>query len=107
MFRILIGASLVLAASPAFGQSTPAPDTPATRCFIAGKAFSAGATIKASSTVEICGVDGAWTTTQQTSSGCFFADNFYSTGASAAVAGSKTASEICGPDGTWTTKDGP
>ena len=106
MFRILIAASLLLAISPAFAQSTPAPDTPAPRCFIAGKAFSVGATVRASSTVETCGPDGAWTITQQTSSGCFFADNFYSTGATAAVPGSKTALEICGPDGSWTTKDG-
>lgn len=101
MLRALLIASVVLAPTFALAQSQPAADAPAVRCLLAGKSFSPGATIRASAAVNVCGPDGAWTTTQQTASGCFFADNFYGVGASATVAGSKSSVEICGPDGTW------
>ncbi len=107
MLRTLLVAILALAPGFALAQSQPAADAPAVRCLLAGKTFSPGATIRASAAVNICGPDGNWTVTQQTASGCFLADNFYSVGASAAVAGSKTLIEVCGADGLWTSKDAP
>ena len=108
MFRALLIAALVLVPGCALAQSTTTTDSgPAAKCLLAGKSFSPGATIRASASVNVCGPDGSWAITQQTSAGCFFADNFYSVGASAAVAGSKTTVEICGADGTWTSKETP
>ena len=106
MFRTLLVTALILSPEVALAQSTPA-DAPAAKCLLAGKTFSPGATIRASAAVNVCGPDGNWAVTQQTAAGCFFADNFYSVGASAAVAGSKTAIETCGADGIWTTSATP
>lgn len=106
MFRALLIASLVLAPTVALAQSQPA-DGSAAKCLLAGKSFSPGATVRSSAVVNVCGPDGSWAVTQQTAAGCFFADNFYSVGASAAVAGSKTMIEVCGADGTWSTKETP
>ena len=108
MFRALLIALLLLMPAAALAQSTNTGENgPAVRCLLAGKSFSPGSTIRASAAVNVCGPDGNWAITQQTSAGCFFADNFYSVGASAAVAGSKTTVEICGADGIWTTKEAP
>lgn len=107
MLRLLLIAALTLAPGLALGQSTTTPEAPAAKCLLAGKSFSPGATVRASASVNVCGPDGNWAVTQQTASGCFFADNFYSVGASAAVTGSKTAVELCGPDGIWTTTATP
>ena len=107
MLRVLLIAAFTLVPGMALSQSTPAPDASAVRCLLAGKSFSPGATVRASASVNVCGPDGTWAVTQQTASGCFLADNFYSVGASAAVAGSKTAIETCGADGIWTTKETP
>ena len=107
MFRTLLVIALVLTPSFALAQSTSTADAPAAKCLLAGKTFSPGATIRASASVNVCGPDGNWAATQETAAGCFFADNFYSVGASAAVAGSKTTVEICGADGIWTTKETP
>ncbi len=88
----------------AFAQSqTPADTTPAARCLLGGKTFSPGATIRGAATVELCGTDGIWAATDKASSGCFFADAFYSVGATSAVSGSKTMIATCQPDGTWST----
>src|SRR3954469_14191573 len=107
MLRLLLIAALTFAPGLAFGQSTTTPEAPAAKCLLAGKSFSPGATIRASASVNVCGPDGNWAVTQLTAAGCFFADNFYSVGASATVVGSKTAVELCGPDGIWTTKATP
>jgi hypothetical protein len=107
MLRLLLIAALTIAPGLAIGQSTPTPDASTARCLLAGKAFSPGATVRASASVNVCGPDGNWAISQLTASGCFFADNFYSVGASAAVPGSKTAVELCGPDGIWTTTATP
>lgn len=39
--------------------------------------------------------------TDKPTAGCFFADNFYSVGATSAVTGAKSLIETCGADGTW------
>ncbi|MEO6012387.1 MAG: hypothetical protein ABIQ30_02225 [Devosia sp.] len=103
MFRKLILAAIVAASTPSFAQTTVTPDAPAARCLLASKSFSPGATIRASSAVNVCGADGNWTLTEQTSSGCFFADAFYSVGSTSAVSGSKTLTATCNADGTWST----
>ena len=103
MLRVLIAASLVLlpVATNAQDQTTPPAPATNTRCLLAGKTFSPGATIRASAVVNVCALDGTWATTQQTAAGCFFADNFYAVGATAGVSGTKTQVETCGPDGSW------
>ena len=105
MFRILTVTVAVLLSSGAYAQQTPAPDAPATsaRCLLAGKSFSTGATIRASAQVDICDAGGAWVATDKATAGCFFADNFYSVGATSALTGAKSLVETCGADGTWTT----
>ena len=105
MLRILIVTAAVLLSSAANAQQTPAPDTPATsgRCLLAGKSFSTGATIRASAQVDVCDASGAWVATDKPTAGCFFADNFYSVGATSGVTGTKTLIETCGADGTWST----
>jgi hypothetical protein len=101
MFRTLLVATLIISPLPALAQQTTA-DVPAARCFLAGKAFSPGATIKASAGVDACGADGMWAATDKTAAGCFLADNFYSVGGIAAVTGDKSQIELCGADGSWT-----
>lgn len=106
MLRILIVTAAVLLCSAANAQQTPTtPDAPATsgRCLLAGKAFSTGATIRASAQVDVCDASGAWVATDKPAAGCFFADNFYSVGATSGVTGTKTLTETCGTDGTWST----
>jgi len=104
MFRLLIVASLLACPTLAFAQSqTPAETGPATRCLLGSKTFSPGATIRSAAAVQICGTDGQWASTDKASSGCFFADAFYSVGATSAVSGSKTMIATCQPDGTWST----
>ena len=104
MFRALLIASFVLAPLPVSAQSTTSSDATSGRCLLAGKSFSTGATIRAASSVMQCDANGDWTATQSPAAGCFFADNLYSVGATAAVGGSKTMTETCNPDGTWTEK---
>ena len=104
MFRILIVIAFVWLPSVAFAQTQPAPDAPAAasgRCLLAGKSFSTGTTIRASAQVDICDTSGAWVATDTPTAGCFFADNFYSVGATSAVSGAKSLIETCGADGTW------
>ena len=114
MLRTILTASIVLASivfAPALASAQQTTtDTLAARCFVAGKAFSPGATVRASSGVTVCGADGSWSTTDKPASGCFFADNFYSAGATSGVSNTKNQIETCDPDGTWsaaTVKDSP
>ena len=108
MFRSLILASLLLVSTASFAQSQGTTDTaPAARCLLGGKTFSPGATIRASATVDVCGTDGIWATTDKSSAGCFFSDAFYSVGATSAVGGSKTTLATCNADGTWSTAPAP
>lgn len=105
MLRTLIVTALVLLPSAAFAQTQATPDTPATgaKCLLAGKSFSTGATIRASAGVDVCDASGTWVATDKAPAGCFFADNFYSVGATSSVSGSKSVIETCGADGTWTS----
>jgi hypothetical protein len=103
MLRILILAAFAAMPSLALAQSQTTPEPTAARCLIGSKTFSPGATVRAAATVEICNPDGTWSTTDKQASGCFFADSFYSVGATSAVSGSKTMTATCNPDGTWTT----
>lgn len=103
MFRLLILTSLLACPSVALAQSqAPADTAPAARCLLGSKTFSPGATIRGGAAVELCGTDGIWAATDKAASGCFFADAFYSVGATSAVSGSKTMLATCQPDGTWT-----
>ena len=102
MFRILIVAALVAAPAVAFAQSATEP-TPPNRCLVGSKSFSPGATIRAGGAVQVCGEDGTWGTTEQTASGCFYADAFYSVGATSAVTGNRSMLATCQPDGSWST----
>ena len=104
MFRLLILASLLACPTVAFAQSqSTTADTTPNRCLLGGKTFSPGATIRSAAAVELCGTDGTWAATDKAASGCFFADAFYSVGATSAVSGSKTLLATCQPDGTWST----
>jgi hypothetical protein len=108
MLRSVLVLALLLAPLPALAQQAAVPtDTTTAKCYLGGKTFSAGATIRASAQVNVCGADGNWAATDKVAAGCFFADALYSTGATAAVAGSKTTVETCQPDGTWATAPAP
>jgi hypothetical protein len=107
MLRTLIIVALVATPSFAFAQSQSAADTTPARCLLGSKTFSPGATIRASSTVNVCNPDGTWGITQQTSSGCFFNDAFYSVGATSSVSGNKTMTATCTADGTWSSAPAP
>jgi len=102
MLRTLIIAALVATPSLAFAQAQTTTET-AARCLLGSKTFSPGSTIRSAAAVQICGTDGQWASTDKASSGCFFADAFYSVGATSAVSGSKTMIATCQPDGTWST----
>lgn len=101
MLRSLIIASVVLTPALAIAQQPPSADTPAVRCLLAGKSFSAGATIRASATVDVCDTNGGWAASDKPAAGCFLADNFYSVGAVVGVNNAKTSVETCTADGTW------
>jgi hypothetical protein len=53
--------------------------------------------------VQLCGTDGVWATTEIAASGCFYADAFYSVGATSAVGGNRTMLATCQTDGSWST----
>jgi hypothetical protein len=107
MFRTLIIMAVMATPSVAFAQSQNTAEPTSARCLLGGKTFSPGATIRASSAVNVCNPDGTWGTTQQTSSGCFFNDAFYSVGATSSVSGNKTMTATCNADGTWSTAPAP
>ncbi len=110
MFRMLFAVSIVLVPTLALGQQTPATDAPTVRCLLAGKTFSPGATIGGAGGVMACSADGAWVASDIPASGCFFADNFYSVGATSGVSNTKALVETCTADGSWSTtpvKDAP
>src|SRR3569833_530607 len=94
MFRTLIIMAVMATPSVAFAQSQNTAEPTSARCLLGGKTFSPGATIRASSAVNVCNPDGTWGTTQQTSSGCFFNDAFYSVGATSSVSGVAGASDL-------------
>lgn len=102
MFRLLILAALVAAPAVAFAQSSTEP-TPPNRCLLGSKSFSPGATIRSGGAVQICNADGTWGITQQTASGCLYADAFYSVGATSAVTGNRSMLAVCQADGSWST----
>ena len=101
MFRLLIVAALVAAPAGAFAQSTE--PTPPNRCLLGSKSFSPGATIRSGGAVQLCRDDGTWGITEQMASGCFYADAFYSVGATSAVTGNRSMLATCQPDGSWST----
>ena len=103
MLRTLMIVAIVATPSLAIAQSQSAADTTPARCFLGSKTFSPGATIRSAASVELCGTDGTWAATDKAAAGCFFADAFYSTGATSSVSGSKTLIATCQPDGTWST----
>ena len=107
MLRTLIIVALVAVPSVALAQSQTPSETSPARCLLGSKTFSPGATIRASSTVNVCNPDGTWGITQQTSSGCFFNDAFYSVGATSSVSGNKAMTATCNADGTWSTAAAP
>jgi hypothetical protein len=102
MFRLLIVAALIAAPTFACAQSNTEP-TPPNRCLLASKSFSPGATIRSGGAVQLCRDDGTWGITEQTASGCFYADAFYSVGSTSAVTGNRTMLATCQPDGSWST----
>ena len=107
MLRTLIIAALVATPSLALAQAQTTTDATPARCLLGSKTFSPGATIRASSGVNVCNPDGTWGTSDKPASGCFFADAFYSVGATSSVSGSKTLTATCNPDGTWNTAAAP
>jgi len=107
MLRTLIIAALVALPSFAFAQAQTTTETTPARCVLGSKTFSPGATIRASSGVSICNPDGTWTITDKPTSGCFFADAFYSVGATSSVSGNKAMTATCNSDGTWSTAAAP
>ena len=106
MLRTLIIAALVATPSLAFAQAQTTTET-ATRCLLGSKTFSPGATIRASSGVNVCNPDGTWAVTDKPAAGCFFADAFYSVGATSSVSGNKAVTATCNPDGSWSTAAAP
>ena len=106
MLRTLIIAALVATPSLAFAQAQTATET-AARCLLGSKTFSPGATIRASSGVNVCNPDGTWAVTDKPAAGCFFADAFYSVGATSSVSGNKAVTATCNPDGGWSTAAAP
>ena len=102
MFRLLIATALLFASTTAFAQQASPTDASPAKCLLSGKSFSPGATVRASSSVDICNPDGTWAVTDKPAAGCFFSDGFYSVGATAAVSNTKSTIETCGPDGIWT-----
>ena len=107
MFRTLIIVALMATPSLALAQAQTGGDATAARCLIGSKTFSPGATIRASSTVNVCNADGTWGASDKPASGCFFNDAFYSTGATSSVSGNKAMTATCNPDGTWSTAAAP
>ena len=107
MLRTLIIAALVAMPSLASAQAQTTTETTAARCLLGSKTFSPGATIRASSGVNVCNPDGTWAVTDKPASGCFFADAYYSVGATSAVSGNKAMTATCNPDGTWSTAAAP
>jgi len=106
MLRTLIIAALVAKPSLAFAQAQTTTET-AARCLLGSKTFSPGATIRASSGVNVCNPDGTWAVTDKPAAGCFFADAFYSVGATSSVSGNKAVTATCNPDGSWSTAAAP
>jgi len=106
MLRTLIIAALVAMPSLASAQAQTT-ETTAARCLLGSKSFSPGATIRASSGVNVCSPDGTWAVTDKPASGCFFADAYYSVGAASAVSGNKAMTATCNSDGTWSTAAAP
>ena len=106
MLRTLIIAALVATTSLAFAQAQTTTET-AARCLLGSKTFSPGATIRASSGVNVCNPDGTWAVTDKPAAGCFFADAFYSVGATSSVSGNKAVTATCNPDGSWSTAAAP
>ena len=102
MFRLLIVAAFIAAPAVTYAQSNTEPTAP-NRCLLARKSFEPGATIRSAGAVQVCRDDGTWGVTEQTSSGCFYADAFYSVGATSAVTGNRTMLATCQPDGSWST----
>ena len=106
MLRTLIIAALVATPSLAFAQAQTPTET-AARCLLGSKTFSPGATIRASAGVNVCNPDGTWAVTDKPAAGCFFADAFYSVGATSSVSGNKAVTATCNPDGSWSTAAAP
>ena len=106
MLRTLIIAALVATPSLAFAQAQTTTET-AARCLLGSKTFSPGATIRASSGVNVCNPDGTWAVTDKPAAGCFFADAFYSVGATSSVSGNKAVTATCNSDGSWSTAAAP
>ena len=106
MLRTLIIAALVATPSLAFAQAQTTTET-AARCLLGSKTFSPGATIRASSGVNVCNPDGTWAVTDKPAAGCFFADAFYSVGATSSVSGNKAVTATCNPDGSWSNAAAP
>ena len=106
MLRTLLIAALVATPSLAFAQAQTTTET-AARCLLGSKTFSPGATIRASSGVNVCNPDGTWAVTDKPAAGCFFADAFYSVGATSSVSGNKAVTATCNPDGSWSTAAAP
>lgn len=107
MLRILILAAFAATPTLAFAQSQTSPDPTPARCLLGSKTFSPGATIRASSGVNVCNPDGTWAVTDKPAAGCFFADAFYSVGATSSVSGNKAVTATCNPDGSWSTAAAP
>jgi len=96
---LLLCAAMISAPMPALAQSAAAP---ANACWMAGQAFSIGATVRAGASVMVCTEDGAWAAAGQTAAaGCFFDGAFYSSGARREVAGIPAIKTVCVQNGTW------
>lgn len=100
--RIALVFSFVLGLSTYGAGTQSSAQGVADTCWIAGLAFSPGAAVRASDTVMVCQEGGVWVgVEQQAAGGCFFAGEFYSTGARREVPGIPGIKTICIQNGTW------
>ena len=95
-----VAAIIIMAGSgPAFAQSPPTLEPGAPICWVGGLPFSPGATARTSSTVMVCGANGAWTASNEDASGCMAEGKFSNTLSREGVTSTKAVSVECQADG--------
>jgi hypothetical protein len=92
---------LTLTCSTSARAQEAVPVATATTCWLAGMAFSPGATIRAGAGVTLCQADGTWAKSDGDAAGCFKDGELYAVGVSMATDGTKVSKEVCRRDGTW------
>jgi hypothetical protein len=89
--------------SPALAEDSGSPPaaTGSEICWVAGLAFSPGASIRTGFAVSICRRDGTWAETKTGPAGCLKNGQLFATGSSDDIGAVKNGKQTCQKDGTW------